>query len=80
MTGIWAAIWPTGQKKPPRDRHFFDEDEAAEFGHTVSNAQSLCRQKFSPFASWYHAGLAVKMTQQECPICRARLDELEGEI
>ena len=76
MTGIWAAIWPHARKGRPLYRHYFDEEEAAEFGHTMKDARSLCRQTFSPLASWYHGGQAVAMTKGECPACRARLNKL----
>ncbi len=78
MTGIWAAIWPAGRTAQPRYRHYFDECEAAEFGHTTSHATSLCKQTFDPFAEWFHGKVSEQVTEEECPACRARLDQLEG--
>ena len=79
MTHLWAAIWPSNQTGRPRYRHAFDELEAAEFGHTNTDARTLCDLTFPPLAEWYYGDEAVSVTGGECPACRARLDKLEGE-
>ena len=78
MTAHCAAIWPIARTKHPRYRHWFDECEAAEFGHTMSDARSLCGETFDPLAMWYQGEIAARsVTDEECPKCRVRLNELE---